>query len=658
MIFALKRLALGFALIVMASSVLLLSDWNQRKAGPAAIPRVAVLQHASTALLDESVKGVLEALSDAGYRDGQNIAITRFNAENDIPTDNAIAKEITSGKFDMAITISTLSMQAVANANKEGRAIHVFGAVADPFSAGVGLRREDPKDHPRHFVGIGSFLPVPGSFELARRMFPGLKSVGLAWNPAEANSRAFTIKAREACQELGIELLEATVDNSSGVGEAANSLVSRGAQALWISGDVTVNVGADAVIAAGKKGRIPVFALTPPLVDRGTIFDLGANFETIGRQTGELAVKILRGANPADFPIENLVPQRLLVNKLALNGLKDPWHFPDDAVARADTVIDETGTHRKIVNESAGNNRSVAKQWRINLIQYVDSPAAEETERGLMDGLREAGLVDGRDYILKRRSAQGDVATLNGIIDAARSENADMLITFSTPTLQIAVKKVQTIPVVFTLLANAVIAGAGRTNEDHVANVTGSVLDIPFQGLVSLYREVLPSSTRCGTVFTPGEINSAYYRERLTEAGRKAGLEVVSLAASGSSDVADAALALTSKNIDAFCQLTDNLTATTFTSIAQAAQRAHLPVFSLNSLQAKQGASVVLSSDYHDNGRESALVAARVMRGENPATIPFQVVTRKRLIINKTAARAAGLVIPESVMKRADEVIN
>src|SRR5438093_5654630 len=261
---------------------------------------------------------MLEGLAAAGYRNGENIATTRFNAENDLPTDNAIAKEITDGKFDLVLTSSTLSMQAVANANKAGKAIHVFGAVADPFSAGIGVSRERPMDHPPHLTGIGTFMPVASNFELARRMFPGLKTVGVAWNPAESNSRAFTIKAREACQALGIELLETTVENSSGVGEAATSLVSRGAQALWIGGDVTVMVAADSVIAAAKKGRIPVFTLTPPMAQRGAIFDLGANFITIGRQTGDLAAKILGGASPADFPIENQVPERLIVNKLAL----------------------------------------------------------------------------------------------------------------------------------------------------------------------------------------------------------------------------------------------------------------------------------------------------------------------------------------------------
>src|SRR5437867_6061156 len=386
---ALKRLARGFIFIALASSVLLLSDWNQRQTGEGRMPRVAVLQHASMELLDETVQGMLDALTDAGYRDGQNIVLSRFNAENDLPTDNAIAKEITDGKFDLVLTSSTLSMQAVANANKAGKAIHVFGAVADPFSAGIGVSRERPMDHPPHLTGIGTFMPVASNFQLARRMFPGLKTLGVAWNPAESNSRAFTEKAREICKTLGIELLEATVDNSSGVGEAANSLVSRGAQALWIGGDVTALVAADAVITAGKKGRIPVFTLAPPTAQRGALFDLGANFTTIGRQTGDLAAKILGGASPADFPIENQVPERLIVNKLALTGLKDPWRIPDDVLSRADTVIDETGSHDKIAREPNTTNRPLSKQWRISLVSYVDSPASEESQQGVMDDLRE-----------------------------------------------------------------------------------------------------------------------------------------------------------------------------------------------------------------------------------------------------------------------------
>ena len=145
-------------------------------------------------------------------------------------------------------------------------------------------------------------------------MFPRLKRVGVAWNPAEANSRAFVENAREVCRDRGIELLEANVENSNSVLEAEDSLVSRGAQALWIGGDVTVSVAADSVILVGRRAHIPVFSITPGKPDRGTLFDYGADFYQIGKKMGELASRILHGADPTQIPVTNEVPIHLSKN--------------------------------------------------------------------------------------------------------------------------------------------------------------------------------------------------------------------------------------------------------------------------------------------------------------------------------------------------------
>jgi ABC-type uncharacterized transport system substrate-binding protein len=216
--------------------------------------------------------------------------------------------------------------------------------------AGVGISHDKPLDHPRNLVGIGSFLPVVDSFQIAREMFPGLKRVGVAWNPAEANSRAFTEKAREACKTMGIELLEANVENSNGVLEAEESLVARGAEALWIGGDVTLSVAVDSVVSVGRKAHIPVFTITPGKLERGTLFDYGADFYQVGKQTGELGVRILRGEDPTKIPITNMVPTYFVINKLALKGLKGSWHVPDELLQRANVVVDEKGVH---LNKSA-----------------------------------------------------------------------------------------------------------------------------------------------------------------------------------------------------------------------------------------------------------------------------------------------------------------
>lgn len=341
----LRRLFLGVILILVASAVLLLSDLNRRTHGRSGTPRIGVLQHASTLLLDEGVRGMVDSLAENGFVDGKTVIIQKYNAEGDIALANSIAKEMVNAHFDLLLTASTLSLQTVANANRNGKTVQVFGVVADPAVAGVGVSHDNPLDHPRNLVGIGSFIPVEEAFGTAREMFPGLKTVGVAWNPAEANSRAFTENARRACQAMHIELLEANVENSNGVQEAEDSLVARGAQALWIGGDVTVNIAVDSVISVARKARVPVFTITPGKPDRGTLFDSGADFYQIGRQTGTLAAQILRGADPAQIPITNVVPKLLVVNTLALQGLKDPWRVPDDVLRRADVVVDQAGVH-------------------------------------------------------------------------------------------------------------------------------------------------------------------------------------------------------------------------------------------------------------------------------------------------------------------------
>lgn len=350
--FVVKRLALGFVLIVLASTVLLLSDLGRRTASAHTMPHIGLLQHASTLLLDDGTRGAIDALAENGFVEGKSVIIDKFNSHGDITVGNSIAKQMVNSRYDLLLTMSTLSLQAVANANRGGSTVQVFGLVADPVVAGVGISRSNPLEHPRNLVGIGSFIPVQDAFHIAREMFPGLKKVGVAWNPAEANSRAFVERARETCQQTGIELLEANVENSNGVLEAEDSLVARGAEALWIGGDVTVNVATESVIAVGRRAGIPVFSITPGAPDRGTLFDYGADFYEIGKQTGDLAAQILRGADPTQIPIRNEAPVNFVVNTIVARGLKQRWLVPAEILRRANVVVDKSGIHKRPVADS------------------------------------------------------------------------------------------------------------------------------------------------------------------------------------------------------------------------------------------------------------------------------------------------------------------
>jgi ABC-type uncharacterized transport system substrate-binding protein len=341
----LRRALPTLLLLGGASALLLVTD---RTSATRKVPAVAVLQQVSTTLLDDAVEGMLEGLSERGYVDGRTVKIRRYNAEGDLAQANAIAREIAGGPFDLALTSSTPSLQALATANARGRVFHVFSAVADPFSAGVGFDRSDPLVHPRHLVGYGSLAPVDATFRMAREINPRLVRVGVAHNPSESNSRRFMELARASCRARGIELLEAAVENSSGVIEAIQSTLSRGAEAVFVPGDTTVSSVIDSIIVTAAKAGVPVFTVVPGSPERGTLFDVGFDFREVGLLAGRLAGDLLGGKDPATVPIGETsreIPPRLTINLVAAGYDRERWRVPDELLGQAKVVIDGMGRH-------------------------------------------------------------------------------------------------------------------------------------------------------------------------------------------------------------------------------------------------------------------------------------------------------------------------
>jgi putative tryptophan/tyrosine transport system substrate-binding protein len=350
MIAALKKLTLGLALIVGAAAVLLYSDLDSRRVGvhsKSRVMRVAIVQQISIPALDQGLAGALEALKERGYSDGGRMTVTKYNAEGDVSTANAIAKNVTSGDFDLILSFSTVSLQTIANANRFATPPrrHVFSLVSDPYAAGVGASRENHLNHPPYMTGHGNLAPVQEAFQLARRMQPTLRRVGLVWDPSEVNSVVTTTLARKVCASMDIVLVEANVENTNQIAEATASLLVRRVQAIWVSPDLIASHGAELIISKAKTAQIPVFTSIPTSGISGALFELGANYEALGRAGGNLAADILDGRDPASVPVENLMPIRLKVNKLALAKLREKWKIPDDVLKSANVVVDESGVH-------------------------------------------------------------------------------------------------------------------------------------------------------------------------------------------------------------------------------------------------------------------------------------------------------------------------
>ena len=660
MVHSLRRLLLGIFLIMAAAAVLLLSDLGSRvktaaisKSGRSM--RVALLQHASQAILDQGRAGMITGLKEKGWEQGRNLELKLYNAEGDNAVSQTIAKEMAGGGYDLLMTISTVSLQAVANANKAGGTPHVFALVSDPSVTGVGVSKTNPLDHPAHLAGFGTMQPIPQAFKIALEMNPALKKIGVVWNAAEANSEAQVKLARKVCADLGIELMESTVDNSSGVAEAAGALVARGAEALWMGGDVTVMTAADSLISTAKKGRIPVFTVIPPNVKKGSLFDLGADYPEVGRLAGNLAGEILNGRKPADVPITNVMPEMLAVNLQATKDLQSPWQISDELQKRANLLIDDAGAEQ--TKPTAGAPNPSGKKWKIAIVNYIESGPSEDTLAGMKVAWKRSKLVEGKDYTISYRSAQGDIASLNGIFDAVLTENADIVVPLSTPTLQSALQKIRDRPIVFSVIANPVVAGAGKSYTDHKPNVTGVSVLAPVSEALTMIQKYFPQYKRLGTLFCPAEANSVDLKESFEKLCKEHGITLECVAVNTSSDLSDASLSLVSRPIDAIVQISDNLSSTGFNAITKAARQTQKPLISLNSTTVPLGAPIALGRDYHNCGEVTVEMLERVIRGEDPSKMPFVLPPRLFYSASPANAAAVGMTLPSELLKEVDKVI-
>lgn len=668
MIEAVRRLSLGLVLIALSGAVLLYSDRGSRRSAKggrsAGQPiRVALVQHASLIVLEDGADGVVEALAARGYEEGGRIRLKRFNAEGDLGTANTIAQEVTGGGYDLVISLSTPSLQTVANANKTGsRTRHVFGLVTDPFGLGVGISATNHLQHPPYMTGYGSMQPVENTLRIAKAMRPELRRLGLVWNAAEANSVAQTVIGRRVCKELGIELVEANADSSTAAVEAAASLLARGIEALWLSGDITVSTASEALLMTARRAGIPAFTCVPPNVQLGAMFDLGANYREVGRSVGQLAAEVLDGRDPATIPVENFVPETFLVNETVLPSLRQRWVFPPEIRARATGWITATATNLpapRMVHRAAPREVSPkavpGRQYRIGLAYFAPEAGAELCMKGLFDGLRALGYEEGRNLTVQRTHAQGEIANIPAILQTLDAAEVDLIVPMTTPVIAGACAVVKQKPVVLTYCFDPLAAGVGTSFTNHLPFMTGVGCFPPVPEMVDAIRRTLPRATSIGTLYNASEANSTKVVGIARGLFKAKRLELVEVTVGTSADVFQAAQALVSRGVDAIYVPGDNTVLQGFEAVATVAGEARLPVFVDDPEMAKRGATACVGLGFHAPGLAAATPVGRVLNGEKPAGIPLVNVSDPVVWLEVSKAERLGIRFPDDLLKAFGE---
>src|SRR4029077_14619106 len=219
------------------------------------------------------------------------------------------------------------------------------------------------------------------------------------------------------------------------------------------------------------------------------------------------------------------------------------WHSLVPGMALAAVVGVAAGCGKEAADKGAGAaTAQPAAPATVALIRAADWIGAEWSEDALKVGLDEEGMEPGRDYVFKASSAQGDLATLPNLVDAALDAKAKIIVTLQDATLQVAVKRVKDTPIVFDILSDPFAAGAGTSDSVHLPNVTGVYSpgfgDPEQERRIELIKRVAPKARRVGVLFTPGEQLSVDLKNRLGSAAKKAKLDVVAVPLNTPSDAA------------------------------------------------------------------------------------------------------------------------
>lgn len=293
--------------------------------------KVGITQIVEHPALDACRKGVMDKLKEYGYEDGKNIFYDIQIAQGNSATANQIAKKFVGDKKDIIVAIATPSALAVANATKKIPV--VISAITDPVGAKLVKSLEKPGTN---VTGTTDMSPVKEQLALFKTLGANVKNIGIIYNAGEANSRTLVNLAKDASKKLGLNIMEATVTNSSGVLLAAKSLVGK-VEGIYIPTDNTVISALESVLQVTYENKIPLVTGDTDSVVRGSLASLGMDYYKLGLQTGEIVYKIIKGAKPADTPVETLKDLELFVNLKTAE--KIDFKIPDEVIKKAAKVI-------------------------------------------------------------------------------------------------------------------------------------------------------------------------------------------------------------------------------------------------------------------------------------------------------------------------------
>lgn len=293
-----------------------------------------------------------------------------------------------------------------------------------------------------------------------------------------------------------------------------------------------------------------------------------------------------------------------------------------------------------------------AEAIRIGVIQYVGHPALDNAYKGFVDGLAEAGYVEGQNLTIDLQNAQGESAMAPTIANTLANGDFDLYLAIATPAAQAmatATKEKQDKPVLITAVTDPADAGLVASNDAPGGNLTGTSDLTPVKEQMQLLTKLMPEAKTVGLLYTSSEANSIYQIEMAKKAAEELGLETIDFTVSNSNEVQQVVQSAVGK-VDALYTPTDNIIAQTMSTVSRVASEGKLPIIVGEVGMVSQGGLASYSVDYYELGKITAQMAVEILKdGKTPADMPIRYQEDFELIINEEVAAQLGITIPDDL---------
>lgn len=296
---------------------------------------IGISQFAEHGSLDNCREGFLEGLKEAGYEEGKNLTIEYQNAQADTGNAATIADSFVNKKVDLICAIATPSAMSAYNSAMDADIPVIYTAVSDP--AGAGLVNEDGTNV-GNITGTSDKLPVTEQMALIRELMPDAKKIGILYTTSEANSVSTIQEYKDHAEEYGFEIVDTGINTIADVEMAAKDMASK-VDCISNLTDNTVVSALQTVLAAANDAKIPVFGSEVEQVKNGCVAAVGIDYVALGKQTGEMAAKVLKGeATAAETPFEICEGGNVYVNTEAASNID--FTISDDVLGEAAEIYE------------------------------------------------------------------------------------------------------------------------------------------------------------------------------------------------------------------------------------------------------------------------------------------------------------------------------